>query len=186
MNWPLHFLSLLPELSWSLGLTNSRVCCCSVTQSCPALCEPMDCSTQGIPFPHYLPEFMLTASVMSSSHLILWYPLLLLPSIFPSIRDFSNESSIHIRWLKYWSFSFNISPSSEYPGLISLKMDCFFDLAVQGTFRSLLEHHSSNSLVFCLLCSPALTTTCDHWEDHCLDYTDLCQQSNVSAFQHTV
>ena len=82
-----------------------------------------------------LPKFMFTASVMPSSHLILWCPLLLLPQIFPSIRDFSNESSVHIRWPKYWSFSVSISPSSEYSGLISLKTDSFDLLSVQRTFR---------------------------------------------------
>ena len=85
---------------------------------------------------------MLIALVMPSSHLILWCPLLLLPSIFPSIRDFFNELSVHIRWPKYWSFSFSISPSSEYSGLISLKTEWFDLLALQGTFRSLLQHHS--------------------------------------------
>ena len=85
-----------------------------------------------------LPKFMLIALVTPSSHLILWCPLVLLPLIFPSIRNFSSESSVHIKWPKYWSFSFSISPSSEYSGLISLKID-WFDLAVQGTFRSLLE-----------------------------------------------
>ena len=89
-----------------------------------------------------LPKFMLVASVMLSSHLILWCPLFLLPSIFLSIRDFSNESSVRIRWSKYWSFSFSISPSSEYLGLISPKIDQFDLLAVQGTLRSLLQHHS--------------------------------------------
>ena len=89
-----------------------------------------------------LPKFMSTASVMTSSHLILWHPLLL-PSIFPSIRDFSNELAVHIRWPKYWSFSFNISPSNEYAGLISIKIDRFDPPAVQGTLRSLLQHHSS-------------------------------------------
>ena len=87
-----------------------------------------------------LPKFMLIALVMPSSHLILWHRLLLLPSIFPSIRDFSSESSVCIRWPKYWNFSFSISPSNEYSGLISLKIDL---LAVQGTFRSLLQYHSS-------------------------------------------
>ena len=87
-----------------------------------------------------LPKFMFIASVMSSN-LILWHPFLL-PSIFPNIRDFSHESSVHIRWPKYWSFSFSISPSSEYSGLISLKIDWLDLLAVQGTFRSLLQHHS--------------------------------------------
>jgi len=92
------------------------------------------------------PKFMFIASMMPSSHLILWCPLLLQPSIFPSIRDFYNESSVHIRWPKYWSFSFSISPSSEYSGLISLKID-WFDLAVQGTFRSFFQHHSLKSSI---------------------------------------
>ena len=81
---------------------------------------------------------------MPSSHLILYHPLLLLPSIFPSIRVFSNESALHIKWPKYWSFRFNISPSNEHPGLISFKMDL---LAVQGTLKSLLQHHSSKASI---------------------------------------
>ena len=84
---------------------------------------------------------------MPSNHLILCHPLLLLPSIFPSIRVFSNESVLHIRWPKYWSFSFSISPSNEYSGLISFRIDCFDLLVVQGPFKSLLQHHSSKSLV---------------------------------------
>ena len=83
--------------------------------------------------------------VMPSNHLILCHPLLLLPSIFPSIRVFSNESVLHIRWPKYWSFSFSISPSNEHPGLISFRMDWFDLLAVQGTIKSLLQHHSSKA-----------------------------------------
>ena len=87
---------------------------------------------------------------MPSNHLILCHPLLLLPSIFPSIRVFSNESALRIRWPKYWSFSFNISPSNEHPGLISFKMDWLDLLAVQGTFKSLLKHHSSKaSILWC-------------------------------------
>ena len=97
-----------------------------------------------------LPKFMFIASVMPSSHLIFWHPLLLLPSIFPSIRDFSNESSVCIRWPEYWRFSLSISPSSGYSGLISLKIDWFDLLAVQGTFRSLLQHHSLKaSILWC-------------------------------------
>ena len=84
---------------------------------------------------------------MPSSHLILCHPLLLLPSIFPSIRVFSNESALHIRWPKYWSFSFNISPSNEHPGLISFSMDWLDLLAVQGTLKSLLQHHSSKASI---------------------------------------
>ena len=119
---------------------------------------------------------MSIALVMPSSHLILGHLLFLLPSVFPSVRDFSNELAIHIRWPKYWSFSFSISPSSERSGLISLKIDWFDLLAFQGTFRSLLQYYLEgiNSLAFCLLHGPALTTVCDHWEDHSLDYMDLC------------
>ena len=86
-------------------------------------------------------------SMMPSNHLILCYPLLLLPSIFPSIRVFSKESVLHIRWPKYWSFSFSISPSSECSGLISFRIDCFDLLAVQGTLKSLLQHHNSKALI---------------------------------------
>ena len=116
---------------------------------------------------------------------MLLYLLLLLPSIIPRIRDFCNESSVHIRRPKYWSFSFSISPSNEYSGLISLKIDWLDLLAVQGTLKSLLQHHSSKGHQFfgALL---TLTTIRDHWEDHSLDSMDLCWQSDVSAFQHTV
>ena len=117
--------------------------CCSVAQSCSTLCDPMDCSAPGLPVPHHLLEFP-----QSSCSLHRWYCpavssswcLLLLPSAFPSIRDFSNGSSFHIRWPKHWNFSFSISPSSEYSWLISFKIDWFDLLAVQGTFRSLLQH----------------------------------------------
>jgi len=85
---------------------------------------------------------------MPSNHLILCRPLVLLPSIFPSIRDFTNESALHIRWPKYWSFSFNISPSNEHPGLISFRMDLLVLFAVQGTLKSLLQHHSSKASIF--------------------------------------
>ena len=117
----------------------------SVTQWCPALCDPMDCSTPGLPVHQQLPEFtqlMSIDSVMPSNHLILCRPLLLLPSIFPSIRVFSNESALHIMWPKYCSFSFSISPSNEYSGLISFRMDWLDLLAVQDTLKSLLQHHS--------------------------------------------
>ena len=92
---------------------------CSVAQSCPAFCDPMDCSMPGFPVHHQLPQF---ESVMPSSYLILCHPLLLMPSIFPSIGVFSNESVLCIRWPKYWSFSFSISSSNEYSGLISFRM----------------------------------------------------------------
>ena len=93
------------------------------------------------------PKPMSIELVMSSNHLILCHPLLLLPSIFPSIRVFLNESALPIRWPKYWSFSFNISPSNEHPGLISLRMDWLDLLAVQGTLKSLLQHHSSKASI---------------------------------------
>ena len=94
-----------------------------------------------------LPKLMSTESVMPSTHLILCYPLLLLPSVFPSIRVFSDESTLCIRWPKYWNFSFNISPSSEHPGRISFRMDWLDFLAVQGTLKSLLQHHSSKASI---------------------------------------
>ena len=111
----------------------------SVAQSCLTLCNPMDCSTPSFLVHHHsrsLLKLMSIESVMPSNNLILCCPFLLLSSLFPSIRLFSNESLLHIRWPKYWSFSFNISPSSEYSGLISLRIDCFDLLAVQGTLKS--------------------------------------------------
>ena len=136
-----------------------------------------------------LPKLMLIALEMPFSCLILWCPLLLLPLIFPSIRDFSNESSVRIRWPKYWNFSFSINLSSEHSGLISLKIVWFDLLALHWTFRSLLQYYGSklsilwHSAFFTVQLSQIV---CDHWEDHSLDYVDLCQQSNVSAFQHSV
>ena len=94
-----------------------------------------------------LPKPMSIESVMPSNHLILCHPLLFLPSIFPSLRVFSNESALHIRWLEYWSFSFNIGPSNEHPGLISFRMDWLDLLAVQGTLKSLLQHYSSKASI---------------------------------------
>ena len=115
----------------------------------PTLSDLMDCSTSGFPVLHYL-KLMSIESVMPSNHLILCGPLLLLPSIFPNIRVFSNESVFHIRWPKYWSFSFIISPSVEYSGLISFRMDWFDLLAVQVTLKSLLQHHSPKaSILWC-------------------------------------
>ena len=122
----------------------------SVAQSCPALCDPMNCSTPGLLVHHQLrspPKPMPIESVMPSNHLILCRPLLLLVPIPPSIRVFSNESALRIRWPKYWSFSFNISPSNEYPGLTSFRKDCLDLLAVQGTLKSLLQHHSSKASI---------------------------------------
>ena len=129
----------------------------------------MDYSTPGLPVHHQLPEFtklMSIESVIPSSHLILCRPLLLLPSIFPSIRVFSDESALSIRWPKYWSFSFNISPSNEHSGLISFRLDWLDLVVVQGTLKSLLQQHSSKASI--LQCSaffivqlshPYMTTT---------------------------
>ena len=113
-------------------------------------CDPMDCSTPGFPVHHQLPELAQThviKSVMPSNHLLLYRPLLLLPSIFPSIRVFFKESVLHVRWPNYWSFSFSISPSKEYSGLISFNIDWLDLLAIQGTLKSLLQHHSSKASI---------------------------------------
>ena len=149
----------------------------------------MDCSTPGFPVHHQLPEFTQThvhrvgGTIQPSNPL---YPLLLLPSIFPSIRVFSNESVLSIRWLKYWSFSFSISPSNEYPGLISIRIDWFDLLAVQRTFKRkgtpIPQFKSINSSVLSLFYGLTLTAIHDYWNNHSLDYMDLCWQSNVSAF----
>ena len=152
-----------------------RVQFSSVAQSCLTLCDPMNPSTPGLPVHHKLPcllKLMYIKSVMPSSHLILCCPLLLLPPIPPSIRVFSNESTLRIRWPKYWSFSFTISPSNEYPGLISFRIDWLELLAVQGTLKSLLQHHRFNSIncsALSFFYSPTLTSIHDHWKNHSLD-----------------
>ena len=123
----------------------------SVAQSCLTLCDPMNHSTQGFPVHHQLPEFIQTHVHRvgdASSHLILCCPLLLLPPIPPSTKVFSNDSTLHMRWPKYWSCSFSIVPSKEHPGLISFRMDWLDLLAVQGTLKSLLQHHSSKHQFF--------------------------------------
>ena len=151
----------------------------SVAQSWPILCDPINHSMPGLPIYHKLLPIKL---MMPSSHLILCRPLLLLPPIPPSIRVFSNESTLCMRWPKYWSFSFSISPSNEHPGLISFRMDWLDLLAVQGTLKSLLQHYSSKASI--LWCSAFFTVqlSYDDWKNHSLDQTDLCWQSNVSAF----
>ena len=131
----------------------------TIAQSCPTLCEPMNRDTPGLPVHHQL-KLMSIESVMTSSHLILCRPLLLLPPIPPRIGVFSNESTLHIRWPKYWSFSFSISPSNEHPGLISFRMDWLDLLAVQGTLKSLLQNHSSKASV--LRCSAFFTVQLSH------------------------
>ena len=157
----------------------------SVAQSCLTLCDPMHCSTPGLPVHHQLPEFtkpMSIESVMPSNHLFLCHSLLLLPSIFLSIRVFSNESALRIRWPKYWSFSFSISPSNEHPGLISFRMVWLDLLAVQGTLKSLPQHHSPKASILrrsafftVQLSHPYMTT------GKTIDLTKPCWQSNISA-----
>ena len=148
----------------------------------------MDCSTPGLPVHHQLQSLLKLMSielVMPSNHLTLCRPLLLLPSIFPSIRVFAKESVLRIRWPKYWSFSFSISPSSEHPGLISFRMDSL-DLPCSPRDSQASpptpQFKSINSLALSFLYSLTLTSIHDHWKNHSLDKTDLGWQSNVSAF----
>ena len=139
---------------WCNGLQHNRVLWSLLT---PEVCSD---------------SFPLIESVMLYNHLILYCPLLLLPSIFPSIRDFSNESALCIRWLEYWNFS--ISSSNKYSGLISFRIDWFDLLNVQGTLKNLLQHHSSKaSLVLSLLYGPDLKPVHDCWKNHSFDYMDL-------------
>ena len=147
-----------------------------VPQSCPTLCDSMDCSTPGFPVHHQLLEPAQTLVHRVSDAIQPSHPLSspsLLPFIFPSIRVFSSESVLHIRWSKYWSFS----PSSEYSGLISFKSDWFDLLAVQGTLESFPtpQFKSINSLVLSLLYGPTLTSIHNYWKNHNFDYMDLCR-----------
>ena len=144
--------SFMSNSLWPHGLQHTRLPCPSLT--------PVSIKLMSIEM------------VMPSNHLILCHPLLLLPSIFPITRVFSNESALHITWPKYWSFSFNISPSNEHSGLISFRMDWLDLLAVQGTLKSLLQHHSSKaSSLWCsvFFYSPTLTSKHDYWKNHSLD-----------------
>ena len=161
--------------------------CCSVADSCLTLCDPLDSSMPGFPVLHHLPElkFRSLESVMPSNHLILCHPLLLLHSTFPRIRIFSNELALRITWLKYWSFSLIISPPNEYSGLISFRVDWFDLLAVQGTLKSLLQHHSSKASILWHSCFPMVHLSRLYMttgKTHSFDYTDLYQQNNVSGF----
>ena len=125
----------------------------SLTQLCPILCEPMDCSMPGFLVPIInswawsLLKLMSIESEISSNYLILYRPLLLLPSIFPSIRNFPNVSVLRVRWPEYWSFSFSISPTNEHSGLMAFRFDWLDLLSVQGTLKSLLQHHSSKASI---------------------------------------
>ena len=135
----------------------------------------MNCSMSGFPVLHYLqslPKLIRIEPMMPSNHLILCHPFPLLPSIFPSIRVFSNETTLCIRWPKYWSFSFSISPSNEYPGLISFRIDRFDLLAVQGISRvfSSITIQSINSLVLSLPYGPTFTSVNDYWKNQSFDF----------------
>ena len=164
----------------------------SVTQSCLTLCNPMDCSTPGLLVHHQLPELAQThvhLLVMSSNHLILCHPLLLLPSIFPSIRVSSNESVLLIRWPKYWSFSFSIIPSNKHPGLISFRMDWLDLLAAQGTHKSLLQHHSSKASFLQLsgffivqLSHPYMTPWKKEWQPTLVLPGELHEQRSLEGY----
>ena len=152
----------------------------SVTQSCPTLCDPMDCSMPGFPVHHQLLDLAQTRVHRVSDAIQPSYPLSSpSPPAFSlsSIRVFSSDSTLHIRWPKYWSFTFSISPSNEYSGLFSFRIDWFDFLAVQGTLKSLLQHHSSKathlwrSAFFMVQFShPYMTSE----KNHSFDYTDLC------------
>ena len=156
------------------------LCWFSVAKLCPSRCDLMNFSMPDSSVFHYwsLLRFMSIESVMPSNHLILCHPLLLLPSIFPSIRVLSNESALRIRWPKYWSFSFSTSPSNEYSGLISFKID-WFDLLEVFSSTTIWKHQF---LALNLLYWPTLTSIHDYWKNHSFDCIDLCQQSDVSAF----
>ena len=163
----------------------------SVAQSCLTLCDPMNCSTPGLPVYHQLPESTQTHVHWVSDAIQPSHPLSS-PS-FPALnlsqlQVFSNESALCIRWPKYWSFSFNISPSNEHPGLISFRMDWLDLLAVQGTLKSLLQHHSSTASI--LQHSAFFTVQPSHpymTTGKTIALTmDLCWQSNVSAFEYAI
>ena len=145
----------------------------SGAQSCPTLFEPMNRSMPGHPVRHQLPEFTQTHVHRVRDAIQPSHPraLLLLPPIPPSIRVFSSESTLRMRWPKYWIFSFSISPSNEHPGLISFRMDCLHLLAVQGTLKSLLQHHSSKASILhhSAFFNLTLTSIHDHWKNHSFD-----------------
>ena len=141
-------------------------------------CDPMHWITPGFSVHYKLPKL---ESVMTSNHLILCHPLLLLPSIFPSIRVFCNESVLRIRWPKYWSFSFSISPSNEYSQLISFRIDLFCSPRDSQESSPIPWFKSINSLALNFLYGPTLTSIHDYWKNHSFDYTDLCWQSKKSV-----
>ena len=162
----------------------------SVTQSCPTLCDPVNCSTPGLPVHHQLPEFTQTHVHQVGDAIQPSHPLLSpspLPPIPPSIRVFSNESTLRMRWPKYWSFSFSISPSKEHPGLISFRIDWLDLLTVQGTLKSLLQHHSSKAPI--LQCSAFFTVQLSHpymTTGKTIALTSRNFVGNVSAFEYAI
>ena len=168
LHWQACSLSLVPP-----GKPNYTLS--SVAQSCTTFCDPWIAALQAslsITSSQSLLKLMSIESVMPSNHLILCHPLLLLPPVPPSIRVFSNESALHMRWPKYWSYRFNISPSNEHPRMISFRMNWLDLLAIQGTLRSFLQHHSYksiNSSALSFLYSPTLTYIHDYWKNHSLD-----------------
>ena len=161
--WPRHWTSKVASVQFS-----------SVTQLCQTLFDPIDCSTPGLPVHHQLPEFTQTDVHWVGDAIQPLHPLSSPSppaSIFPNIRVFSNESAFPIRWPKYWSFGFNISPSNEHPGLISFRMDWLHFLAVQGTVKSLLQHHSSKASILqrSAFFIVKLTSINNYWKNHSLD-----------------
>ena len=171
-----HPLNECVLCKWMVYELKCCCCCCySITQLCSVCWDPMDCSMSGFPVLHHLPELAKThihRSVITSNDLILCRPRLLLPSIFPSIRVFSNESVLHIRRPKYWSFNFNISPFNEYSGLISFRID-WFDLLCSPRDSQesspTPQFKSINSLAFSFLYTPTLTFIHDSWKNHSFD-----------------
>ena len=166
-------------------------CNCSVTQSCSTPCDTMNWSTPGFPVHHQLLKLAqthvhLVGDAIQPSHLC--HPLLLLPSIFLSIRILSNESVLRIRWPKYWSFSFSISPSDEYSGLISFRMDWLNLLAVPWESKGLSRVFSNTTVQKHQFFSTQLSSQSnshiqhDYWKNHSFDYMEICCQRNVSAF----
>ena len=166
----------------SLKFNCIKDCCCSVPSHVWLFVTLCTAGRQASPSLTYLLE--LSQFIKVRDAILLSHPLLLLPSVFPSIWILSNESAHHIRWPKYWRFSFRICPSNEYSGLISFRIDWFDLLAVQGTLESSLtpQLESISSLALSLLYGPTLTCVHDYWKDHSFDYMELCRQSDVFAF----
>ena len=159
-----------------------------IATSCLTLCDPMDCNTPGFLVLHYHLEFAQThvhwvSDSIQPSYALLFPspPSIFLPSIFPSTWVFPSELALRIRWPKYWSFSFSISPSNEYSGLISFRIDWFDLLAVQETLRSLLQNHNSKASIFQHSADPTLTSIHNYGKNHSFDYTAFCLQNDASA-----